>query len=61
MRTVDHALEPARFGSHTITASVRGKAGQPKQSGQDELAKQQDCVSAVLGAGKAVVKAPEIL
>jgi gas vesicle protein len=52
-RTTDfgkNALAQARHDTQEITAGVREKAGQLKQSGQDRLVKQLDRVSAAVKA-----------
>ncbi len=49
---VDNALAQVRSETQDITTSVREKAGQLKQRGQEMLVEQMDRVSAVLGAGK---------
>ncbi len=56
-KNVKKAVKQVRSKTNSITAEVRGKAGELKQLGQDKLVEQLDRVSAVLDSGKTAVEA----
>lgn len=55
--SVRGALAQVRVNADEVTAGVRQKAGEWKQSGRDKLVDQMDRASAALDAGKKAVKA----